>query len=270
MSINPRLGGTVSHSGTMPTPESAPGESGPPERPITVLFMLVTIALVGAVLYLSEQHFIDDPVAQAQRGEIAGLSDGSLVVEPNLARALRAVKKRAGRSSIKNLRLSPVSLDMTIQDPDGRESIFKVDPAFQVTENDFGDSTDPGFPYRGVDLAAPEKIARAVARKAKADVDDLDYMVLNRTPAFAATGGKAYSWTIFLKRDVPIARRQWNAAGDGSDLRKLGTLPSSERRRQARQQRDARSQQRKIKARARCFSKADEAADLQRCIARFD
>lgn len=233
-----------------------------------LLFLAVTVALVSAVLVLSEQHFAGDPVARAQRGDIAGLSEGSMVLEGNFRRALAEVRKRSGRSTINNLRLAPVSLDMTVRDSDGRQSIYRVDSAFRTRKQDFGDSVNPGFAFADVDLDAPARITTAVARRARARPEDLDYMVLNRSPAFPGREA-AYTWVVFLKREIPIARRQWQAAGNGTDVRGLGELPRSERRRQARAQREARAVQRQINARARCFTRAKGTDALRRCSERF-
>ncbi|MBA2506627.1 MAG: hypothetical protein H0V29_11895 [Thermoleophilaceae bacterium] len=269
MTVNPRLGGTVSHGGTIPEAEGPQGGGGPPERAIAVLFFLVTVALVGATLFLSEQHFIDDPLAQAQRGDIAGLDEDSLILRGNLRRALDEVQDKAPRTTIKNLRLAPVSLDMTVRDSNGRQEIVRVDPAYRASTTDFGDSTDAGYPFSAINLSAPAKITKAVARRAGASTDDLDYMVLTESPGFGG-GRESYGWSVFLKRDVPIARRQWQAAGNGSDVRKLGAPPRAVLRQQARQQRESRQLQKKIQARSRCFSRAKDAAGVQRCVARFD
>lgn len=249
MSVNPRLGSTPVTSS--PQPGANPG--GPREGVAVALFGLLTVAAVGAVLYATDEHFANDPAARAARGEVAGVVKQSLLEPRNLARAISKVRGRAPSSSVVHARFAPARVDLQMRDPDGRVTIYHVDPSFSISTDSFGDELQKGFPLSAIQTAAPQRIFRAVSRRAKARPKDLDYLVFDE-----GSGSERYHWGMYLTDDVPIARRQWSADASGRDVRPLGTPPLKERRAQAR---NARFQ--------RCLSGAATGPAVQRCYKRL-
>lgn len=233
-----------------PQPGADPG--GPREGVAVALFGLLTVAAVGAVLYATDDHFVGDPAAKAARGEVSGVVKQSLLEPRNLARAIGKVKSKAPGSTVVNARFAPARIDLQMRDPDGRVTIYHLDPSFSISTDSFGDQLQKGFPLSAVEAVAPQRIFRAVSRRAKARPKDLDYLVLDD-----GTGSERYSWGLYLTDDVPIARRQWSANGAGRDVRPLGSPPLKERRAQAR---NARFQ--------RCLSAAATGDAVRRCYRR--
>jgi hypothetical protein len=189
---------------------------GPNETVILTLFFLVCLASVGLLLWHEENRLLDDPDAKAQRGEVVGVEGDSLVRAANFERALREIDGRLGESDVVNgVRLSPVRVDVTARDDTGKQRILSVDPGFDVSERDFGESEEPGVRVRAIDPAAPGRIFAAVQQRSGAKPENLDYFVYS-VPGF--TGPK---WLLYLD-GVPTAGKQWEADARGRDVRRLG------------------------------------------------
>lgn len=226
-------GGTAAHRRT------------PNETAIALLFFVLTLAGVGALLWREESRLLDDPAARAQRGEIHGVTGDSLVAPGNFARALDEVADRMGAGDVVNsLRLSPIRVDATVRDANGNQRILSVDPSFDVDVREFGESTQPGVRPRAVDAGAPARMFAAVARRAPAGPENLDYLVFSVSSGGAGAG----SWSMFLD-DVPIGRQQWQADARGADVRPLGQPSGAER------------------ARTACLERAGSAKEAARCTA---
>ena len=214
---------------------------GPNETVILTLFFLVCLASVGLLLWHEENRLLDDPDAKAQRGEIVGAEGASLVRAANFERALREIDARLGeREVVNSVRLSPVRVDVTARDDTGKQRILSVDPGFDVSERDFGESEEPGVRVRAIDPAAPGRMFAAVAQRSGAKPENLDYLVYS-VPGFIPP-----KWLLYLD-GVPTTSKQWEADARGRDVRRLGT-PS-----------DAEAAQRS------CLQRARSAEDAARC-----
>lgn len=200
---------------------------GPNETIILTLFFLVCLASVGLLLWHEENRLLDDPDAKAQRGEIVGAEGDSLVRAANFERALREIDGRLGESDVVNsVRLSPVRVDVTVRDDTGKQRILSVDPGFDVSERDFGESEEPGVRVRAIDPAAPGRIFTAVQQRAGATPENLDYFV------YSIPGFTSPKWLLYLD-GVPTTRKQWEADARGRDVRRLGTPSDAEAAQQA-------------------------------------
>jgi hypothetical protein len=214
---------------------------GPNETAILVVFFFLCLAAVGLVLWHEEDRLLDDPDAKAERGEIVGVTGDSLVRTANFQRALREIDERLGeRDVINSVRLSPVRVDVTARDENGGQRILSIDPSFDVTKRDFGESEQPGVRVRAIDPAAPERIFAAVQRRSGAKPENLDYFV------YSVSAGSAPRWLLFLD-DVPITRKQWEGDARGRDVRGLGE-PSGA-----------------AAAQQRCLQEADSAEEAAGC-----
>jgi len=217
---------------------------GPREGLILLLFTLLALGASVYVVVGAELEARDDPAEKAARGEVDGLDDLSLLRRENLARVLGEVAE-GKRPLLLNLRVSATAADVTVRDADGSRKILSFDAGFDSDERDFGVGEDAALAPAAIEAGAPERMARAVARRTGQPVEAVDYVTL------AATSSGAPTWYLALDSG-PARDRQWVAAMDGSDLRKPGE-PSAEQR-----------------ARARCFERADDSAEVARCIERFD
>lgn len=223
-----------------PVAENKP-RRGPNETVILVLFFVIALGSVGAMLWHEENRLLDDPNAKAERGEIAGATGESLVRTANFERALREIDQRLGtRDVVNSVRLSPVRVDVTARDETGKQRILSVDPGFDVTKRDFGESEQPGVRVRAIDPAAPERIFAQVSRRAPARPKNLDYFV------YSISTGSPPRWLLYLD-GVPIQRKQWEADARGGHVRPLGQPSSAETAQQA------------------CLQRARSAPDAARC-----
>jgi hypothetical protein len=214
---------------------------GPNETVILVLFFVVCLASIGALLWHEESRLLDDPDAKAERGEIVGVTGDSLASPANFQRALGEIDKPlADTDVITSVRLSPVRVDVTARDENGKQRILSVDPGLDVTTRDFGENEQPGVRVRAIDPAAPARMFAAVQRRSSTKPENLDYFV------YSVSSGSAPQWQLYLD-DVPITRKQWVADARGRDVRGLGE-PSGE-----------------AAAQQRCLQEADTAEEAARC-----
>jgi hypothetical protein len=214
---------------------------GPNETVILVIFFIVSLASVSALLWHEENRLLDDPNAKAERGEIVGAQGDSLVRAANFQRALAEIDQRLAKTDVINsVRLSPVRVDVTARNENGKQRILSVDPSFDVTTRDFGESEQPGVRVRAIDPAAPARMFAAVEQRSGAEPKNLDYLV------YTISSGSAPRWLLYLD-DVPITRKQWEADARGRDVRRLGE-PSGA-----------------AAAQQRCLQNADSAEDAARC-----
>jgi hypothetical protein len=214
---------------------------GPNETVILTLFFLVCLASVGLLLWHEETRLLDDPEAKAQRGEIVGAEDDSLVRAANFERALREIDGRLGeRDVINSVRLSPVRVDVTAHDETGKQRILSVDPGFDIDEREFGESEQPGVRVRAIDPAAPGRIFAVVAQRSGAKPENLDYFV------YSISANRSPSWLLYLD-GVPIPRKQWEADARGRDVRRRGEPSGAEAAQQS------------------CLQRARSAEDAARC-----
>jgi hypothetical protein len=205
---------------------SGESEHGPGEGLILTVFALLVFAAVGVVLWREEHDALHDPVKKGERGELVGTEGASLVRAENFARALGRVGDRTQTGDvIVSLRLSPVRVDAQVRDETGRQRILQVDAGFGVTSRDFGESTQAGIDVRRIDPAGPQRMFATVARLAPAQQKDLDYVVLS-VPS--GSDPDPPFWNMFVV-NVPIARKQWLADLDGSDVRRPGEPSRAQR-----------------------------------------
>ena len=263
-----RLGGSATTSATT-APASGDSEpSGPREGLILLLFVLVTLGASAFVLAKEENHALTDPKAKAERGEIQGLDDLSLLREDNF----RRVMKETGDSDlplVANVRIAPGRADITVQNENGDQKNVTFFPDFSTEKNDFGSSTADTAPAQAIDAAAPQRMVQGVVEKSGRSADAVDYV----TTSFLTQ--RRPSWTIALK-EGPARKRLWIADFQGRDVRLSGELSAGQKREQERNQRELeRNQrevertQRRIQQRSKCLSRAGDAQDVARCMQRF-
>ena len=255
----------ASTSAVAPPATDDDGGSGPREGLILLLFTIVTVALSAYVLIGEENHALHDPAQKAARGEIQGLDSQSLLRSENLRRALVKIEN-SPRPLVSNIRVSAVRVDVTSLDNDGSRKIVSIDPGFNVKQNDFGVGDDQSVRTTQIDVAAPERMVRAVAERTGLGANAVDYV----TMSFSGTGER--NWYMSLDKG-PAKTRQWIAAADGSDVRKPGELSQAQKDADAKRKRQFEAQQRRFKRqsarRSACLSKATSATDAARCVQRF-
>ena len=223
-----------------PAPEK-PRRRGPNETPILVLFFLLSLTALGLLLWHEEHEALHDPEAKAQRGEVVGAQGDSLVRAANFQKALRKIDDRLGPGDVINsVRLSPIRVDVTARDRIGRQRILSVDPGYDVSSRDFGESTQPGVRVAAIDPTAPERIFTEVSRRVPAKPENLDYFVYSISTATPPR------WLLFLD-GVDIRRKQWEADARGGDIRQLGQPSDAEAK-----QRDCLQRARSAEEAARC------------------
>jgi hypothetical protein len=253
-----RLGGTT--AATAPA-ASDPEPSGPREGLILLLFTVLTLAASAFVLAKEENHSLHDPAAKADRGEVQGLDELSLLREAKF----RQILGRIGDSDkplVEDVRLAPGRADITVQNENGDETDITVDPSLDFQEDDSGSSTSDTAPVQMIDAGAPERMVRAVAHKSGRGADAIDYVTMTfltqRRP----------DWTIALK-EGPAKRRYWIADFHGRDVRQSGEPSAQVKRDQERTQREIRDTQRRIQQRTKCLTHATDADSASRCLERF-
>lgn len=263
--------GQLSERGGRPDP--VPGSDGAaatgaeprgpyePGRLALALFTLAVLAAAAFMFVTVEGEAVDDPVKQAQRGEIGTNDPLSLVLEPNTARAVRAVDAELRDGGyIDSFRLAPTSVNAIVVQPDGRRQSVAVNVAFETTTTDAGTGDGEGLQPEDIDPEAPERIVRVARRKFDLQPRNLDYMVANKP----FREGEDSSWTAFWK--LPLKDNDVAAAADGTDVRRLGTPDAKSRAATKAAQESAARQQQQAAERSQCLSRAEGVEAVQRCL----
>jgi hypothetical protein len=245
---------------------------GPREGPLILIFLVLTLSASAFVLHRAEANAVKDPKQKAARGEITGLSTDSLVRPENLRKAL--AKVNAGKYPlISNIRVAPDRINVSVRDRDGYRKYVTIDPGFGVSMSDAGVGEDYAVHTESVNAEAPQRMLKAVVAKTGLTPAAFDYT------ATSFSENSKTTWYMAMKRG-PARVRQWIAEADGSDIRRPGELSSADKKRQAdtaranariqRQvQRRVRRTQAVIKRRTRCMNRAKDAAQVSKCIERF-
>ena len=234
---------------------------GPREGLILLLFAFVTLDAIALVLVLEERDAVRDPAEKAQRGEIGGFDDLSLLRAANLRRALAEVAE-SGYPLVTSVRVAADRVNVVARDDEGTRRVLVIDPGFGVDESDFGAGEDAAVPAGEVDAEAPERIVRAVLRRTRLAPEDVDYVTLS------ISGVTPSTWSLFLKAG-PVSERQWIAEADGADVRRPGELSARDQRANARARRELRRRQRLNDRRVSCLQRARDAGAASRCLERF-
>ncbi len=258
------LGLSASSGRPDPVPGSSdPGPSGSyqPGRFALALFTLAVFA-AGAFMFVTvEGNALDDPVKQAERGEISTNDTRSLVREANLTRALRTLAGEIDEGGyIDSFRLAPTRINAIVVQPSGRRENLTINVAFEVTAVDSGTGEGEGLMPSDIDPAAPERIIRVANRKFELRPQNFDYMVANE----GFSEGEDSSWTAFWK--LPLKDNDISAAADGTDVRPLGTPDAKTRAETKATQQAVADAQRAAAERAQCISRAETAEQIQRCV----
>jgi hypothetical protein len=262
-----RLSGHTGATTTAVDQPAGDGPSGPREGLILLLFALLTIAAAAFVLWSEEQSAADDPAGKAARGEVRGLDDLSMLREKNLRRVLEEVSD-GDRPLVRNIRIEPGRVDVQVANADGSAKILSFDPAFEVTERDFGVSVSRSVPASKIDASGPERMLRGVAERSGLDTDAVDYA----TATFLIEDASTATWFMAMK-EGPADKRQWTAEPDGRDVRRPGELSRAQERENARRQREieqtVKRQQRRSKQLSNCLRKATSSPQFTRCFERY-
>lgn len=245
---------------------------GPREGPLILLFLVATLAASAFVLHRAEANAVKDPKQKAARGEISGLSDLSLVRPENLRKALAKVND--GRYPlISNIRVAPDRINLSVRDKDGYRKYLTIDPGFGVSTSDAGVGEDYAVHSESINAEAPQRMLKAIVAKSGLTTGAFDYA------ATSFSENSKTTWYVAMKRG-PARVRQWIGEADGSDIRRPGELSSADKKRQAdtarenaRIQREAQARVRHIQVmiqrRTRCMNRAKNAAQVSRCIEKY-
>lgn len=247
-----------------PVPGGSSGDRGGPYVPGTLALGLFTLAVLaaGALMFVRlEQDAVSDPVKKAERGEIDATSELSLTLEGNLRRAIAAVDRDLEDGGfIDSFRVAPDRVNVIVVQPSGKREAIAVNVAFETTSSDAGTGEGEGLQPDDIDAAAPQRIIRAAREKFDLQPKNFDYLVANE----ASREGEQSTWTGFWK--LPLKDNDIAAAGDGTDVRLLGTPDAKTRAQTKAAQERAERAQREAAERSQCLSRAESTAEIQRCL----
>ena len=120
------------------------------EGPLLTLWVIFTLAVVFAVVLKVQHDEVNNPVQKAQRGAIKATSADSLLQPTKFARALKQISDKAGgEAATTSMRVDATSVDATMRDANGDETIYRVDPSFNLSTSSFGSTTEHGASLRG-------------------------------------------------------------------------------------------------------------------------
>jgi hypothetical protein len=245
---------------------------GPREGPLILVFLVATLAASAFVLHRAEANTVKDPKQKAARGEISGTSELSLVRPENLRKALAKVD--AGKYPlIANIRVAPDRINLMVLNKDGYRKYLTIDPGFGVRSSDAGVGEDYTVHSESVNAEAPQRMLKAVVARTGLRPSAFDYA------ATSFSENSKTTWYMAMK-EGPARVRQWIAEADGSDVRKPGELSAADKAKQAETARKNAAYQRQIqqrirhtqaviKRRTRCMNHATNAAQVSRCIEKF-
>lgn len=246
-----------------PDPGSEPASTGPyvPGRLALALFTLAVFA-AGAFMFVTvEGNAVDDPVQKAERGEVGTNDPLSLIRPANLTRALRTLDGELGDGGfIESFRLAPTRINAMIVQPSGQRETVLINVAFETSSTEAGTGEGEGLQPSDIDVDAPQRIIRAAREKFDLRAASFDYLVANK-PSREADGP---SWTGFWK--LPLKDNDIVAAGDGTDVRLLGTPDATSRAESKAAEERAASAQRAAAERSQCISRAETPAQIRRCL----
>ena len=246
--------------------------AGPREGPIILVFVIATLAASGLVLHRAEADAVKDPKQKASRGEITGLSELSLARAENLRKALAKVDQ-GKYPLIANIRVAPDRINLMVLNKDGYRKYLTIDPGFGVSSSDAGVGEDYAVHSESINAEAPQRMLGAVVAKTGLKASAFDYAATSFSKDSKTT------WFMAMK-DGPARVRQWVAEADGSDVRHPGELATADRKKQeetarknaeyqAQVKRRVRHIQAVIKRRTRCMNRATNAAQVSRCIEKY-
>lgn len=198
-----------------PLPHYGPGP-GPrlARRLLPIVLSLAILGGVGAVV-ASIGSVVSHRVGEVRRAISTGLSQitvpttvpspaapaappvgfgrRSLLLRANFATALRRLRQEGAR--LRSLRVAPDRIDASLLTRDGRMKQVQITSRGEVRR--FGTSgpsfsTTGTFPLAGLERAAPFRLARSAAGRAKRAPSAVDYLV-------AIDVGDGQGWTVILK-----------------------------------------------------------------------
>lgn len=190
-------------------------------RVVVLVFIVLVFGACAAVVVPLEQHYANDPLEKARRGEVDGLDPLSMLRAANTRRALREVAKRSpSEVRIQSLTIRPTSVDLSVEVPaEGSRRTFTVDPGFGVSSGDPSDaSSDSGVTFRRLDGGVPERMARIVLDQVRRPAAALDYVIAG----IPSSAGAGLTWQLYLKGGR-VRDRAWTADADGTNVRRNGT-----------------------------------------------
>lgn len=195
-----------------------------PGRGAVALMIVVFFALQGLMFAREEQRRLSDPVLKGQRGEITYRSPESLLQEQNIAKALKLIEGAVPKGSVvQSLRLTPVDINATLAERNGREHRVSVDLAFKLSEQTGNAERPTGPKFSEIDPARPAKLIATAQSKLGLQPKDLDYVLLQGS-------SDPPTWGIYYSE--PPLDNDAIAEFDGSDLRIIGTPSAKVRKAQ--------------------------------------
>ena len=202
------------------TEGTGPGGSGQrrglSEGLVLGIWALIVVVAVVLVLTRAEDKALHDPVKKAQRGEITGLGELSLVRADRFRGALQALGEKYPDGRPLSIRVDPVSVSATLRVGQYGAARASVDPALKVHQDGEGETTEKGLTLSRIDPAAPERLVRTVNERTNTQPTDVDYLVLS----VDSTSPRASRWALFLRRGTPPDQRRYTSNLAGRDVQK--------------------------------------------------
>lgn len=216
----PASAATTSVSSLEATEGSGPGSTGErrgvSEGLVLGIWALIVVVAVVLVLTRAEDKALHDPVKKAQRGEITGLGELSLLRADRFAGALTALGEKYPDGRPLSIRVDPVSVSATLRVGQYGAARASVDPALKVHQDGEGETTEKGLTISRIDPAAPERLVRKVNARTGTAPTDVDYLVLS----VDSTSPRASRWALFLRRGTPPDQRRYTSDLAGRDVQK--------------------------------------------------
>ena len=125
------------------------------------------------------------------------------------------------------MRVDATSVGATVRDANGDETIYRVDPSFNLSTSSFGSTTEHGASLSRVDTGAPRRILAGVQRREGRASGTVDYMVFD-----VSSIDRSVMWDVFYKGGRSD-RRQFLANAHGGDIHRPGEVSQGERKRQS-------------------------------------
>lgn len=202
-------------------PRSTPGPGGGFTVPGWLVMLLIgVVGLGGTAVYLvrEERSNRDDPVQQAQRGEIVNLGARSLLRADRLPAAYAAATAELPDGEVvTGLTVAPTGLELTTRDRGAFQRFVSVDVALGTTSRRAGRSEAAGVAPARLDVRGVQPAVQRVLDRIEEDTARIDRVYVN----FTQTDGVARQseWRLEVD-DVRPRDTTWYASVDGRTIRR--------------------------------------------------
>src|SRR3954470_25015931 len=148
--------------------------------------------------------------SDVSQGPGHGADQGSLYRTDNLAKGLDAMKGKIGADGqVTTFKLEPASIKSEVK-KDGKDQTLIINSKFDATQVGIGAAVSAPFALNAIKADVPEKIVDALSAKG-VTLKDVDYFLVSDVQG--DTG-----WLVYT-----TGKGRWQAALDGSGVKKLGS-----------------------------------------------